>query len=86
MYKIAGALFFGLILSGCSPEPPAELTKAERQLADSLVRVEMKTFRKKKDTDCEQLQDSLIPILRDSMMNARIEEIQKQLERIKKLK
>ncbi len=86
MYKFSWVLFVSFVLGSCTPEPPQGLTRAERKIADSLTRVEMKTFRKKKDADCEALQDSLIPVLRDSMMKARIEEITKQLERIKKLK
>lgn len=80
-------IFFLIVLFvSCTPEPPQGLTRSERNIADSLVRVEMRTFRKNKETECEKMQDSLIPVLRDSMMKARIEEIQRQLERIKKLK
>lgn len=95
--KISNVLKFGLVSSvwavlfssvfmGCGDSTIPGLSMAERKLADSLYRDEMKVFRPKMDSICTVLQDSLFPIYIDSMKKERITEIERQLERIKKLK
>lgn len=71
---------------GCGDPTIPGLSMSERKLADSLYRDEMKVFRPKMDSICTALQDSLLPIYIDSMKKERIAEIERQLERIKKLK
>lgn len=71
-----------ILFPSCEFEPPG-LTIQERKIADSLFRDSIKIYGKQLDTLCLQLQDSLIPIYRDSMLEMREKEIQKQLERVK---
>lgn len=78
-------LFFAFLFSSCEPEIP-NLTSAERKMADSLYRNEMRVFRKNLDSLCLAKKDSLLPIYVDSMKKERIIEIEKQLERIRKMK
>ena len=79
-------LFFCFIVSGCSESSIPDLSSAERKIVDSIYRDEMKDFRPKVEDLCTVLKDSLLPIYIDSMENARLAEIEKQLERIKNMK
>ncbi len=74
--------FIALLLPSCEFEPP-DLSIQERKIADSLYRETMKTYREEMDSVCQQLQDSLIPIYKDSILKMRESEIQKQLERVR---
>ena len=74
-----------MILPSCEFEVP-DLSIQERKYADSIYRETMKTYRGELDTICINLQDSLIPIYRDSMYQSRNKEIERQLERVRNLK
>ena len=73
-------IFF--VFPSCEFKPP-DLSIQERKIADSLYREKMKTYREEMDSVCQQLQDSLIPIYKDSILKMRESEIQKQLERVR---
>lgn len=75
----------GFLFSGCESTIPG-ISSAERKMADSIYRDEMKIFRPEMDSFCVVLKDSLLPIYIDSMKKARLVEIEKQLERIKNMK
>lgn len=80
------AILFCASFVSCGEPTIPGLSMSERKMADSLYRNEMKVFRPKMDSICTALQDSLLPIYIDSMKKERIAEIERQLERIKKLK
>lgn len=79
------SLSFGFLISSCESTIPG-LSSAERKMADSIYRDEMKIFRPEMDSFCAVFKDSLLPIYIDSMEKSRLAEIEKQLERIKNMK
>ena len=80
------SFFLSLFLfQGCESEIP-DLSSSERKIADSIYRNEMKVFRPEMDSLCVVLKDSLMSAYVDSMKKERLEEIEKQLERIKNMK
>ncbi len=84
-YKICFQFIIGasfLLLPSCEFEVP-DLSIQERKYADSTYRETMKTYRAEMDSLCVSMQDSLIPIYRDSMYKIRSEEIERQLERVR---
>lgn len=72
-----------VLFPSCEFEPPG-LSIQERKIADSIYRDSIKVFSKDLDTLCLHLQDSLVPVYRDSILILREKEIQKQLDRVKK--
>jgi hypothetical protein len=79
------ALIFSLTLLcvACTEEPPPTLNYKERQLVDSLFKLQVDSFRPRYDSICNAQFDSLVKHNTDSMMDARMKEIEKYLERIK---
>lgn len=80
-------LFFILILlataAACGEEAPLTMTWEERSLADSLFQVEVNNLRAEMDSLCNIHFDSLKIHYADSLWTDRIQEIQRQLERIR---
>lgn len=80
-------LFFVLIMlttaAACGEEAPLTMTWEERSLADSLFQVEVNSLRAEMDSLCNEHFDSMKNYYIDSLWTDRIQEIQKQLERIR---
>jgi hypothetical protein len=78
-------LFFSLALLcvACTEEPPPTLNYKDRQLVDSLFKLQVDSLRPRYDSICNAQFDSLVKHHTDSMMDARMKEIEKYLQRIK---
>ncbi len=71
------------VLSSCE-QKEKPLTTAERMATDSIYRKRMKVFRPFMDSICKTQRDSLIQIAMDSMLRERADDVERQLERLKK--
>lgn len=80
--KVLVVLASLLYLTACE-ERPQELSFSERSTADSIYREELKILRVKVDSLCQQRQDSTTRAAIDSLYDVRLEEITRQLNRIK---
>ncbi len=74
------AIFF--LMAGCGQEAP-QLSFSERSTADSIYREELKVLRVELDSFCIQNQDSMTRAAVDSLYRVRLDEISRQLNRIK---
>lgn len=68
---------------GCTDDPPPTLTYKDREMVDSLFRLQADTLRPLYDSLCTARRDSLIKSKSDSLMEERLGEIEKYLDRIK---
>ena len=73
-----------LLVSACTPDPPPTLNYKDRQLVDSLFRLEVDSLKPLLDSICDLRFDSAVQHTVDSLMQERQSEIEKYLERIKK--
>ena len=80
--KKALVLLFIFFLLSCGEEPPLTLSWEERSLVDSLFKAEVNKIRPEVDSICDMRFDSMVNYYKDSLWTDRIEEIQRQLERI----
>jgi hypothetical protein len=76
--------FFFLLATACTEDPPPTLTYKDRELADSLYRLQVDTLNPVMDSLCKARFDSAVQHNVDSMMAERLSEIEKYLERIKR--
>jgi len=74
------AVFF--LMAGCGQEAP-QLSFSERSTADSVYREELKLLRVKLDSFCIKNQESMTRAAVDSLYRVRLDEISRQLNRIK---
>ncbi|MCB0663949.1 MAG: hypothetical protein KDC24_14475 [Saprospiraceae bacterium] len=65
--------------------PPKDLSIADKKKVDSLYRDELKSLRSEMDSICRSRRDSLIQTAVDSLLEENIQEITRQLQRIKNL-
>lgn len=66
----------------CEVETP-KITFSERIVADSIYRERIGPLSIQLDSLCSRMQDSLIRVASDSLMQERLEEIARQLNRIR---
>ena len=74
--RLAGGLIFILIALtsfGCQEEE-IPLDRATRKVVDTLYRDEVKNLTKQLDSSCAALEDSIFPILLDSILDTRLSE------------
>jgi hypothetical protein len=71
-----------LLFSSCGEDAPLTLSWEERSFVDSLFREEVKVLKPELDSICDLHFDSLKSYYVDSLWNNRIEEIERQLQRI----
>lgn len=69
--------------SGCTEDPPPALSYKDREMIDSLFRMKIDTLRPYLDSLCEARTDSMVKRNADSIMDERLGEIQRYLERIR---
>jgi len=82
--KIAIAVFWlSAGLAACTEPPPPTLNYKERLLVDSLYNQGVDSLRPILDSLCTLHFDSLVQASVDSMMQERLEEIERYLQRIK---
>lgn len=72
------------LLAACTPEPPPTLSWKERDLVDSLYRLQITSLRPTLDSLCTARFDSALQFKVDSMMKERTAEIERYLEKIKR--
>lgn len=68
--------------ASCKESPPNSLTWEERVLVDSLFNVQVTGIRAEIDSLCNLRFDSLKTYYEDSMWTRRIQEVERQLERL----
>ncbi|MFQ5448346.1 MAG: hypothetical protein ACE5FF_15585 [Saprospiraceae bacterium] len=78
------SLPFLLLATACTQDPPPTLTYKDRELADSLYRLQVDTLNPVMDSLCKARFDSAVQHNVDSMMAERLSEIEKYLQRIKR--
>lgn len=83
MFRLLTFLIVLTAALSCGEEAPQSLTWEERSLADSLFQVEVNSLRAEMDSLCDLRFDSLKNHYLDSLWTDRVQEIQKQLERIR---
>ncbi|MFZ2899934.1 MAG: hypothetical protein WA004_15010 [Saprospiraceae bacterium] len=83
MLRLLPILILLTTAAACGEEAPLTMTWEERSLADSLFQVEVNSLRAEMDSLCNVHFDSLKNYYSDSLWTDRIQDIQKQLERIK---
>jgi hypothetical protein len=71
-------------LPACTEDPPPALSYRDRELIDSLFRLQADTLRPIYDSLCIARMDSMVNRNVDSIMQERLAEIEKYLERIKR--
>lgn len=76
--------FYFITLSACTPDPPPTLNYKDRQLVDSLFRLQVDSIKPILDSICDLQFDSAVQHTVDSIMKERQSEIEKYLDRIKK--
>ena len=82
MLRIFLFLFLAISLASCRDEAPLTLSWEERSLVDSLFREEVKILKPELDSICDLRFDSLKAHYKDSLWTDRIQEIERQLQRI----
>ena len=75
--------FSFLFNTACTPDPPPTLNYKDRQLVDSLFRMQVDSLKPLMDSLCDLRFDSAVQHTVDSIMQERQSEIKKYLERIK---
>ncbi|MCB0704705.1 MAG: hypothetical protein KDC34_05320 [Saprospiraceae bacterium] len=73
--------FLGVI--SCTEDPPPTLGPKDIKIVDSLYQTEVILLKPILDSICEANYDSLLRRATDSMFTNRVEEIERQLERIR---
>jgi hypothetical protein len=77
-----GIFSFMLGAASCSDKPPEALAWEQEMQVDSIFRAEVLLIRPALDSLCEMHFDSLVSHYKDSLWTRRIEEVQRQLQRI----
>ncbi|MBI5914000.1 MAG: hypothetical protein HY842_01370 [Bacteroidetes bacterium] len=72
-----------LLATSCTEEAPPTLSYQERELVDSLFRMQVDTLKPRYDSLCTARFDSAVQFKTDSMLKVRTAEIQKYLERLR---
>lgn len=75
---------FSCFFLNCTEEPPPTLNSKDRDLVDSLYRVQVSEQKPIIDSICGATFDSLVQVAVDSIMLERLTEIENQLSRIRK--
>jgi hypothetical protein len=76
--------FFLLLTAACTKDPPPTLSYKDRELVDSLYRLQVDSLNPGIDSLCKARFDSAVQHNVDSMMQERLSEIEKYLERVKR--
>ncbi len=75
--------FYLFLQTACTADPPPTLTYKDREVVDSLFRMEVDSLKPLLDSLCDMRHDSAVQHKVDSIMGERQSEIDKYLERIK---
>ena len=75
-----------LLAIGCTEPPVPSLNSKDRRLVDSLYKDSVLVLKPLLDSICETTFDQRVNAAVDSMMDIRLQEIRKQLARIRQLK
>ena len=75
-------LFLAAAAASCKERPPDALTWEEEMVVDSIYRAEIPLLRPELDSICDQRFDSLVAHYKDSLWTRRLQEIERQLERL----
>lgn len=81
-------LFWGFVFCGlgaCTDPPPPSLNSKDREIIDSLYKLQVQDLKNEADSICDSRHDSLLEVYIDSMMTLRKFEIERQLQRIRQL-
>ncbi|MCB0522637.1 MAG: hypothetical protein H6577_10970 [Lewinellaceae bacterium] len=80
------ALFacIAFLAAACTEDPPPTLLYKDREIIDSLFKIQVDSLRPRFDSLCNARFDSAVQYKVDSIMRERQAEIQKYLERIKR--
>lgn len=73
-----------LLASACTADPPPTLLYKDREIIDSLFKIQVDSLRPRFDSLCNARFDSAVQFKVDSMMGERQAEIQKYLERVRR--
>lgn len=71
------------MLAACTEPPPPTLAYKDRELVDSLFRLQVDSLKPLYDSLCTAHFDSAVQFKTDSMLKVRTAEIQKALERLR---
>ncbi|MEO1260128.1 MAG: hypothetical protein AAFZ15_15140 [Bacteroidota bacterium] len=82
-YLFLFLLFCLITTSACTADPPPTLNYKDRQLVDSLFRLQVDSLKPLMDSLCDLRFDSAVQHTVDSIMQERQSEIEQYLERIK---
>ena len=82
-YLLWGFLLLGM--GACTDPPPPSLNSKDREIIDSLYKLQVKDLKDEADSICDTQHDSLLEMYIDSMMTLRKMEIERQLQRIRQL-
>lgn len=80
-WRLPAAL--ALMAFGCTEAPEPTLSYKERELVDSLFRLQVDSIRPKLDSLCTARHDSTVLFKVDSMLKVRLAEKQKYLDRLR---
>lgn len=75
---------FLFLQTACTADPPPTLRYKDREIVDSLFRVRIDTLKPFLDSLCEVRHDSAVRYKVDSILEVRISEKEKYLERLRK--
>ncbi|MEM1218892.1 MAG: hypothetical protein AAGH79_08265 [Bacteroidota bacterium] len=78
-------VFLFLGVGACTEPPPPSLNSKDREIIDSLYKLQVKDLKDEADSICDSQHDSLLRVFIDSMMTLRKQEIERQLQRIRQL-
>ena len=81
-FKALCLCFSLLLMHSCTEPPPPTLNAKDRDLVDSLYRDSINIMRPILDSLCDLNFDAAVNAKVDSIMQKRLEEIRKQMERI----
>ena len=76
--------FFVFTISACTPDPPPTLNYKDRQIVDSLFRLQVDSLKPLFDSLCDVRFDSAVQRAVDSIIDERQSEKDKYLERLRR--
>ena len=82
--SIYNFLFFISLSTSCTPDPPPTLNYKDRQMVDSLFRIQVDSLKPLFDSLCDMRFDSAVQHNVDSIIEERKSEKDKYLERLRK--
>lgn len=82
-YSFCLLAFLLALLTACTDPPPPTLAYKDRELVDSLFRMQVDSMKPRFDSLCTARFDSAVQFKTDSMLKVRTAEIKKALERLR---